>query len=764
MDVLSALDPANPYERSLARLRDAGIEIDQAMSLLVEDYLDGKPRLVGKRKLTRADRDAAFWSSAVILSLPVECWREESWLLALSRYFQQERVANLPLMKKIAEAAPESIVRAVRYSGLVLQQSSPRRTELDALATVSEEIAELCHVLNIFDQAYRERCSAVEMGKKLLAELSPIELLAYASLYAFRELVPIRLDGGRDERPESAPAEQEAWDAINDLLHWKVETCAESALSVSERQIALSIGKHLSPFLFPSEQGHPPRWDIWEGFERLLRDQIELNAFISRSADAFSYDEGICFVRRGGVLEIEVVDAGARTKWLQDGRKLDLLHGYWFLRGLNAFVASGLADQPMGRPENQETNQLAYIQAVRTHLRLMEVYGVDAAVTGESGERVDVFQALLSLELMSAFFQRDFLQAYLTYREEPGQWLAALSRLALEGFVEGENRLPLTWSDRTAKVDRITGWTVSTEHPDGSPRMASAILDFWTSDWGVTRKRAREGAIGLRPELFERPVLKLGQILIQLPWVVGVQNNSAAAINNLRRLGARRGEAGVETRRIEERLAGLFEGRGFAVALNWHPPAGEVSNAGEVDLVCHRDGVLIVIEVKSTYLRRSERDAWLHATTTLRKAGQQLRKKLAAVRDALAGESELRLTLGIECLQSELQVRGWIVDTSIECDHERFSGFLKVSVEEVLIALRDERDLLMDMERAGKRLMEGGVLDVGSTARHSLYSDGFDAAHFVDVIEQGAVWGELSLGSAVDDGPSFAAAKRRAQA
>ena len=103
MNMFFALDSENPYERSLARLRDAGIEINQAMSLVVEDYLDGKPRLVGKRKLTRADRDAAFWSSAVIVSLPVERWREESWLLALSRYFQQERVANLPLMKKIAE-------------------------------------------------------------------------------------------------------------------------------------------------------------------------------------------------------------------------------------------------------------------------------------------------------------------------------------------------------------------------------------------------------------------------------------------------------------------------------------------------------------------------------------------------------------------------------------------------------------------------------------------------------------------------------------
>ncbi|UUZ67083.1 hypothetical protein LP416_19415 [Polaromonas sp. P2-4] len=39
---------------------------------------------------------------------------------------------------------------------------------------------------------------------------------------------------------------------------------------------------------------------------------------------------------------------------------------------------------------------------------------------------------------------------------------------------------------------------------------------------------------------------------------------------------------------------------------------------------------------------------------------------------------------------------GWIVDTSIECDHQCFSGFLKVSLEEVLIALRDDRRLLND--------------------------------------------------------------------
>jgi hypothetical protein len=63
---------------------------------------------------------------------------------------------------------------------------------------------------------------------------------------------------------------------------------------------------------------------------------------------------------------------------------------------------------------------------------------------------------------------------------------------------------------------------------------------------------------GLKPNLFERPVLKFGAQLVQLPWIVGMQNNSSAAINNLRRLGARRGHARDEARRIEAGLARLL--------------------------------------------------------------------------------------------------------------------------------------------------------------------------------------------------------------
>ena len=108
-------------------------------------------------------------------------------------------------------------------------------------------------------------------------------------------------------------------------------------------------------------------------------------------------------------------------------------------------------------------------------------------------------------------------------------------------------------------------------------------------------------------------------------FMVGPQNNSTAAINNLRRLGARRNEQRAETQRIETQLGAKLEKRGFKVVLNWTPPVEPAGNAGELDVIY-----------------------------------------------------------------------GWIVDTSIECDHQRFGGFLKVSLEELLIALNDDRHLLLD--------------------------------------------------------------------
>jgi Holliday junction resolvase-like predicted endonuclease len=385
---------------------------------------------------------------------------------------------------------------------------------------------------------------------------------------------------------------------------------------------------------------------------------------------------------------------------------------------------------------------LALLRALQAQLRLREAYGVADEVTSESGETVDIFRALLSLNLMSVFFQQDFLAAFAERLDASGDWIVALQRLAMDGLCEGlQNRLPLTWSSRDSKMSNITGWTVTASEPAGNPRMASAILDFWTYDMVATAERLQRNEPGLQPHLFERPVLKFGATLVQLPRVVGLQNNSTAAINNLRRLGARRRQARDEARRIEAGIAKLLEKRGFRTLLNWVPQR-DAEDAGEVDLIAVLDGHLFVIEVKSTFMRRSQREAWLHATTTLRKAGQQLRRKAEAVSLAIASDPGFRTMLGLVDDLVPTRQHAWIADTCIECDHQRFGGFLKVSVEELLIALRDDRHLLNDpggLLAGNYGVDEAREVDA-SESGWSLYPDGFSAGRFAEVIETEAVW------------------------
>lgn len=98
-------------------------------------------------------------------------------------------------------------------------------------------------------------------------------------------------------------------------------------------------------------------------------------------------------------------------------------------------------------------------------------------------------------------------------------------------------------------------------------------------------------------------------------------------------------------------------------------------------------------------------------------------------------------------LTSTCSTYGIIADTSIEHDHEHFNGFLKVSVEEILIALRDDRELLTDPIGL---LGEGD----GLRSRHSpaknktlgtLYPNGFNVQRFIEVLENQLVWLEADL-------------------
>ena len=175
---------------------------------------------------------------------------------------------------------------------------------------------------------------------------------------------------------------------------------------------------------------------------------------------------------------------------------------------------------------------------------------------------------------------------------------------------------------------------------------------------------------------------------------------------------------------------------------NWLPMEPEHASVGEIDLICAMNGFVLIAEVKSTYLRRTVRDAWVHGVTALRSAGRQLSRKVAYVKATLTRSDDLAGKLGLADGATPPIVLGLIVDTSIEQDHRRFSGFLKVSFEEVMIALRDDSDLLHFPVGTSEQICSAspGNGPTKLDPDRTLYPDGFSVLRFIEVVEKMLVW------------------------
>ena len=324
---------------------------------------------------------------------------------------------------------------------------------------------------------------------------------------------------------------------------------------------------------------------------------MELNSFISRSADAFSYDDTIRFVRRGDHLEIDVVDPDRRDAWWRDGPNSSVYHGYWFYRALDEFGMLQSGETNQWAAENQEANQLAYIQTQPgPYCDSPRVCtGLKRSVKAESGSVGRSFQALLSLEADVGVHSARFPADLTGHLERSGA--VALAGPGLSESSHGRNGADEHWPDGNSQPEGST-------LPSRGAGSASGVQHRFRAD------QSNQSAFRVR-------------------------SDTRGDLIDLRRTGAdgpRRRRNRDESRQLGQLLA---EERISGSLLTGIPPIeGTERMLGSGSDLRPRAGVVIVMGVKSSYLRRSQRDAWLHATTTL-KAGQQLRQKIVAVRTAL---------------------------------------------------------------------------------------------------------------------------------
>lgn len=700
------------YERNQPAL-SKGLAFDESL----HHFLDQRPAGKNLSALDRAQGLAAasFWLDVDAVA------GSELASLALSRVLHFDNAVSVERLLHLASHSPETLRWAIRYSKLFERIESPLWLALRAALAWDEWQVFFGVCDRLLDQL-RPFDELIAIAEKQLKHLSLLELFSYLSVLAYEAFA------------EDVPADRsgQQWKVYNRIILNKLRACSEEDFRLSESRLGQSLKRHLSPIIFPGSSNS----DVVRCRQNLESLAILIGATQERidyedSIDWFCFDPDCRYQLKPGESVIYNQSEAGTERWQRTGRKSDLLWRYWMNRAVHAFALSGMAEQIIGSPENYELNQLAFIKVIRSELQLQQIYGLGDCVSLSDGSQVQLHHLMLASELTSVFFQKEFIQPFQSHLRESGVLAQALGRLAMNGLLTGENRFPMTWSEEQEKIRKITGWTVCDEHPKGSADSAKAILTFWTSDFKALSQQLKLQPGMPAPRLYEQPFYKIDSYSFQFPWVGAQQNNLTAAINNLRRVNVRRADMQTETQRVELALAESLRQRGFAVEVGYRPAVTDEDDAGEVDLICHRDGVVLLLEVKSGYIRSTRHEVWLHRTNTLRKAAWQLRRKQVAVLCALIADQELRARLGYHGLEPETDMRAWIVDTSIELDGQSVDGFRVLSREVLEVILRDEQHLLRPLDQ----LDEDG--------QGSLFPDGFTADRFVEVAESGELWRDI---------------------
>lgn len=254
----------------------------------------------------------------------------------------------------------------------------------------------------------------------------------------------------------------------------------------------------------------------------------------------------------------------------------------------------------------------------------------------------------------------------------------------------------------------------------------SQYNNFWISTWDkhYVSKYHQDDPISLNP------IFKIGSWYFYLPSILQLYYSHTVLVNRIKLFSRQTKNQRDLANAIENNIDEIFQIRDFKTLINWNPKSSKYPDAGEIDLLAYKDNILFVIEAKSTYIRDTMAKSYQHMINNQMKAGRQLKRKVKAIQEELQNNQELREKLSIT--NNKTEIIPLIVDTSIENDHQTFYGSLKISIEELIIAISDHKDFL-DIQFLQKNWDQ--------IEPFSFYpNDSFSASRFIEVIRNNEVW------------------------
>lgn len=614
-----------------------------------------------------SDKLDDFWTSNFIENLTVEQMNSENFILALSQYIRSTSI-NKDIVIKLLELNQNSVVTAIRQSGII---ACPEHKSWTALREITNQVNlfkfnEFLRTVAYIQLQYQERLSFYKDIKNQL-QLDQITAMVFSSFYAYEYLmsdtdclkIPYQMDINDNV------SVQEIWS----VFHEVITSSNIEKNKLTEKKLAQVLKAKMMPFLIGENLNHS-LIKQYETFKELVAHKVEINLYQDQVISAYCYQLSTNYYLKNGQL---VLESKPRDLDLFQ-EKFGVLSAYWQWRGFNTLTENPYFER-LDKGENIESNVLALAKTQGIVLQLHEIYGIEKAVFERD---YNLYALIFTMLLSQAHYVHDFLEAFKKLRDSNNQHsFAALSQMMMNGLLIGQNRMPITFSTHKEKAIKMSDWIIE-GGKNKRVREMSRILDFWSKDLSD----------GSDTFYIEKSFYKIDDYLFALPWMSAQKNFSTATINTFRKMYKNRAGLKSETDLMEHNLAELlakYKGEVYSQ----HEPSE--FGVGEIDAIVVTDNKVLVIELKSTYVKSSVKEIYEYRNFVLKKAAHQLSRKSSYVRDIFLS------SLGLD--SSKFSIHSWIVDTTLEFDHEYIDGFLKVSFEELVIILNGHKQYLSDMLR-----------------------------------------------------------------
>lgn len=631
-----------------------------------------------------SDKLDDFWRSNFIENVTTEQMNSESFILALSQYIRSTSI-NKDIVIKLLERNRNSVVKAIRQSGIIANADHCSWVVLSEINNQTDllEFKEFLLTVEYIQLQYQERCNAYKELKNQ-TQFDQVTAMIFSSLYACEYLIlsPKSIDNFYTKIPyqygveEYIPVEN-VWKAFNHII-----TSANiQKKEFTEKTLALIFKGTMMPFVL-GQNLNDKLITIYDSFKRMVACQIEINLYRDQVIDSYCFDLETNYHLENNQLKLK--SSSKEPDLFSD--KLTILSIYWLYRGFNSLEKNPYLIQ-LDKGVNFKANLEALAKTQGIILQLEEVYGIKKA---DFGEVYDLSTLIFTMLMIQAHFEYNFVQPFkdiaFSIKAHP---FMVLEKLVMQGLSRGQDRMPLNHAKIKDKAIKMSDWILEGSG-NSKKREMNRILDFWSQDL----REDESSSYG------EKSFYKLDGYMFSLPWVTFQKNFNTATINTFRKLYKNRAGLKSETDLMEQNLAGLLAKYKGEVYSQYEPSEAGV---GEIDAIVVTDNKVLVIELKSTYVKSSVKEIYEYKNFVLKKAAYQLSRKSSYVSDVFLP------SLGLD--SSKFSIHSWIVDTTLEFDHEYIDGFLKISFEELVIILNGHKQYFSDMLKNNDDKSGSGTLE-----------------------------------------------------